>query len=482
MNIDHNSISKFKELFTSTKNKNYIFNLVYSKLYDLYPKDVLISNDKLYTMHLNSLQSYIFDTFFSRIFNDLQKQDKMSLENLIILLNKITMEQFEHLIHHDMNIKNKNKVDNLKQSNQIYTQLPKEIQMPSQQIQSQQQFQQRIQMPSQQQFKLQKQDKNKEVDEKKQKDEFIKKKEELRKLEIELRKKQEELNIKELELKNKNKLPNDKNIDTKNKLIQTDQQSETNEMLNEIMTSYHLISSDSYFQNGNYNFKVECNNIKSIHLIRFWMECNMYNINEFNNLFYIYENDIKIKINIPIGYYKIKELVNTIEILLNKYSINKLKYVVFHDHLKNKVFFTCTSREDFPINFMLMFENQNKYTPLHKMLGFKLLEYSGNNMYVSENHAKENIFDNIYLRMFLENKEICKYIMSNGSSYFECFNLNYGQYFGKGFDTKNEDIDVFDMFENINCNDISIELIDSEGNLIIKPIEFHIVLGLECLE
>jgi hypothetical protein len=301
---------------------------------------------------------------------------------------------------------------------------------------------------------------------------------EIKKLKIELEKMDKELRKKEMEILNKNKFINTIENKDKNSKIENNKVNEKND----IMTSYHLISSDSHFEDGVYNFKIECNNIKSIYLTRFWMECNMYNINEFNNQFYVYENDIKIKINIPIGYYKIQELVNTIEILLNKFSINKLKYQVFHDHFKNKVFFTCTSREDIPTNFILMFENQNKYTPLHKMLGFKLLEYSGNNMYVSEYHAKENIFDNIYLRVFLENKEVCKYIMSNGSSYFECFNLNYSNHFGKGFDIKNEDIDIFDMLEHINCNDISIELIDSEGNLIMKPIEFHIVLGLECLE
>jgi len=208
----------------------------------------------------------------------------------------------------------------------------------------------------------------------------------------------------------------------------------------------------------------------------------MYNINEYNNQFAIYENDNHILINIPIGYYKIEELVNTIEILLNKMSINKYRYKVFHDHFKNKVFFTCTSRDEIPVNFILLFQNRDIYTPLHKMLGFKLLEYSGNNIYVSENHAKENIFDNIYIRMFLDNKEVCKYIMSNGCSYFECFNLNYGNHFGKGFDIKNEEIDAFDMFENIDCKNISIEMMDAEGKMIMHPFEFHIVIGIECLE
>jgi hypothetical protein len=85
----------------------------------------------------------------------------------------------------------------------------------------------------------------------------------------------------------------------------------------------------------------------------------------------------------------------------------------------------------------------------------------------------------MYLRMFLDNHEVCKYIMSNGSSYFECFNLNYGSYFGKVFDYKNEDMDVFDIFENINCSNISMELVDYEGNIIAKPIDFHIVVSIE---
>jgi hypothetical protein len=590
--MNNTIVNNFKEIYISQKNVTYILNLVYSKLYNLYPKDELNKNNKDYLLHLNSLQLYIFDTFFIQMCNDLQKQNKLSLENVIILLNKITMEQLEQLIHYDMNLKkNKTNSQPLKKSSSeqlsqlqqtqssqqfMSPQIPQtqfgspqipqtqfgsqqmqqtqfgSQQMPQTQLGSQQMQQtqfgsqqmpqtqfgsqqmQQTQFGSQQmqqtqfgshelsrsqQFIPQKSEELLEQKLSEQRDElsnykndenlykerealFKKRENDLDKRENELRKLEKELNNK-IDEKNRKII---KKNEKRNMLVQTDNivqlenkvsientntsniTNKSNEINiknnknNEIMTSYHLISNDSYFENGTYKFKVECDKIKSINLIRFWMQCNMYNINEYNNKFYIYENDYKITINIPIGYYKIEELVNTIEILMNKFSINKLKYKVFRDQFKNKVFFTCFTRDDIPLNFILMFENQNLYTSLNKILGFKLLEYSGNNIYVSENHVQENIFDNIYLRLFLDDKEVCKYIMSNGSSYFECFNLNYGNYFGKGFDIKNEDMDAFDMFENINCNEISIELVDIEGKLLLKPIEFHIVIGLECLE
>lgn len=442
MNNEQNLTDKFKDIYISDQNKNYIINLVYTKLYKLHPKNDINKNNELYISHLNSLQTYIFTSFFTKIYSDLHKQNKLSLENVIILLNKLTMEQFEQLILHDLKLQK--------------TQKPKTV------------FTQQMSQQMPQEF------------EKQLNEQLIKQKE----LEKVLKEKEVELEKHKEMLKNvnSNKIKMSKNI-----CLQTEKNDinkhefKEKKKHEEIMTSYHLISNDAHFLNGSYNFKIDTNKIKSIHLNRFWMACNMYNINEYNNHFSIYENEQKININIPIGYYKIDDLVNTIEILLNKYSINKLKYKVFHDNFKNKVFFSCT-KDDIPFNFILIFENQNLYTSLNKILGFKLLEYSGNNIYVSENHSRENIFDNIYLRMFLDDKEVCKYIMSNGSSYFECFNLNYGNYFGKGFDIKKEETDVFDIFGDVDCKEISVEFIDSENNMIIKPIEFHIVIGLECLE
>ena len=486
---------KFKDIFTSEKNTKYMIDYVYLKLSKIYPIETINKNNIKYKKCFIDIQIYVFNSFFTQICNDLQAQNRMNLENVLILLNKITMEQFEYLINQDMqqkmyftqNERVRERHGERPRESEISRPRESELQereiSRTREIELQQRELQQREISRSREIELQQRElQEREIELKQHQGQEVQERENSRSREIELQQYEYKEQKKRSLDKKLDKIKNDKQVQTEAEKLRTTEHTTKLEQITKTMTSYHLVSADASINDGLYSFNVDCKKIQSLHLVRFWMECNLYNVNEYNNRFHVMEADMRISISIPIGYYKISELVNAIELLLNKRSLNKYKYQVYHDNFKNKVFFICTTRDDVPVNFIIAFENQEKHTSLHKMLGFNYTEYSGNNIYVSENFTKENIFDNIYLRLYLDNMEVCKYLTSNGSSYFECFSLNYGEYFGKGYESKRDDLDIFDMFENVDCSKISLELVDYGGNIITKHVDFHIVLGIECIE
>lgn len=245
--------------------------------------------------------------------------------------------------------------------------------------------------------------------------------------------------------------------------------------------SHQFCSDNAVFINGNYLFKISLNKIKSIRLDNFKIKCNIYNINEYNNKFYLMEQNSKILITIPIGYYNLNNLLETITEILNFKSINRTKdysYRVWTNLVKNKVCIACESPKDNKnILFGLSFGNVPE---LSNMLGFCKEEYFNNNMYMAESYPDVNIFDELYIRLFINNKEVRRYSSSKQNFYyFEIFDLCMKTAFGKNviFDYRDTLFEITQ--DDLDMKDLSIQIYNTHNNIINDTIPFKCIFTFE---
>lgn len=231
--------------------------------------------------------------------------------------------------------------------------------------------------------------------------------------------------------------------------------------------NYDIYSINSQFENGIYNIILKDNipDISSFCINNINMYCNLYNINDNNCLFTIEENkNSKINITIPIGYYNLKDLLICINDLLlnNKYLKNK--YNIFLHKNKNKVYF----KSDKNFNFYIK----------NNLLGYSNSTYTNNNNYISETHPFTNIYNNLYIKLYINDKEIIYNKSNSDFTYYYKFEINYTKYFGiqKRIFTK---INYY-YFENvINIYNIKIEFLDSNHNKIYNFINFDASFSFE---
>jgi len=149
----------------------------------------------------------------------------------------------------------------------------------------------------------------------------------------------------------------------------------------------YIFSEDTVFNDGKYNFEMkDCYKVK---LVSFELLNNLYNITENNNAFEITDKNIKKLVNIPIGCYKLNDLIETIN---DKLTQSNIKMIL--STYKNRI--SINSDSPFSLNFI---ENENLFIPLRFMLGFNNKEYLNNNNYVSNKDPILNIYDNIYLKI-----------------------------------------------------------------------------------
>ena len=231
--------------------------------------------------------------------------------------------------------------------------------------------------------------------------------------------------------------------------------------------------------------KYSLKNIKSLSLQSIKIVCNIYNINEHNNNFYILYENKKQLINIPIGYYSINDLLKCLNILLKN---NNFEIEVYRDNIKNKIIFKYNLSQNSSIinNFGICFipNNTNIYNNynLGEILGFKKTEYINNSYYISENYPIDNIYDDIFLKIFINDKEITKFNTSkNNFSYFEVISVDMQKSFGKSLKYIPHTIEPYDIYENINVNTISFQFNNTFKYNLSTPINFHITLGVEYL-
>ena len=222
----------------------------------------------------------------------------------------------------------------------------------------------------------------------------------------------------------------------------------------------------------------------------------MYNINEYNNKMYLIEQNNKVLITIPVGYYSIDQLLIVMSTLFNNASINKNKDYKFHSNLhkiKNKIFFSCelNEKEKFKRNvvFGMSFiydkypKNDQRVSSLQEILGFEKSEYINNTTYVTENSPNICIFEDLYVKIFVNDIELKKYNTSDSSfSYYQCLNVIMDNDFGKvmRFPQGYSPYDIYN--ENYIINTISFEFYNSHMHIINTPIRFDTVLSIDVTE
>ena len=166
-----------------------------------------------------------------------------------------------------------------------------------------------------------------------------------------------------------------------------------------------------------------------------------------NNKLVIYEPTEK-EIDVPIGYYKLHDLLKTISQALCDAS--EFTYNVRIHSQQGKVYIESNGE---------YFHMQCNSNGLLQLLGFKNNSYSLNNMYMSEQFPTDMQYTDIYIKLFLDNKEIYKYtIVENEQNehFYEHICIDMHTSFGKRhrqlFNTQ------FDLHSVLNVNNVTIQL------------------------
>ncbi len=251
----------------------------------------------------------------------------------------------------------------------------------------------------------------------------------------------------------------------------------------------HFMSDDSYKNNkGQYMYNIHVPKLKSIDLQSIYLKCNMYNINELNNKFYIIEQNVKTLITIPIGYYSIHNLLDCMTKFLNLSSINKNKdytFKLFVNMLKNRVYFTTNNNNTNNNNnntFSLLFiENDYNYN-LQKICGFNRISYANNSIYMAENSPDTNIFEKIYVQIFLNDIPLNKYETTKKNfCYYDILHLDMEKDFGKTltFSSENNQYDI-DIDEDFDLKTIGFQF-NNNYNYSLDNLKFEIIIRFEYI-
>lgn len=244
-----------------------------------------------------------------------------------------------------------------------------------------------------------------------------------------------------------------------------------------ICKNLHVFSNDCKLENGRYFFPFQLENLKTISILAFTLDCNIYNITEFDNKFNIIERNTQFVTTIPIGYYQIDELFDMLSDITSENSPHNFKYVFFRNKNKNKTYLECFSNDGKPQTF-----NFSASPTFTNMLGFVKNEYANNNIYVSENHPVLNILDTLFIKLYVNNTDIPKVHTLRNFSYFHCFHVDLNTDFGKQKNlTTYNSHDFFDFNEAIDVKDVSIELWTSTSRILTRFVNFDITLSFECL-
>lgn len=237
-------------------------------------------------------------------------------------------------------------------------------------------------------------------------------------------------------------------------------------------STLHLYSTDAEYNKCTYKYEYNLKNVSSILLKSFKLKCNMYNINESNNKFYITHNSKKYDIFIPFGYYNIVNLTECMNNAIDQVIDLNIECDIYYNNIKNRIYIESDE------NINIMFSGE-----LNKLLGFSKLEYSNNNRYISETDHFTNIFDDFYIKLFINDKEIIKNISNRKFNYYEYIFLDFDNDFGKSIYTKFEN-DYFDFKESINIHNISLQLYtnNTQFNLVNKYIDYDFIITFEYLQ
>jgi hypothetical protein len=440
--------TRLKDFFISSANSNLILQKAFSDLSEIFNKKQLYFNIEKYKRNLFDLQNFIFDNYFPEILKEHKQLEQKQIQNVMNILNTLTIGEIKNVITADIE-KNQSSVDNNNTDNILVNNLVnKEIQT--------EQF---VQTLPQEEHDIKNNLEEFSKFEKNIKDEYTKY--------IESSLNTHELKINntlhklQLHLENTQKqLDHFKNIDstlTKHSFLK----------------HYHFFSEDAEYLDEKYKFNIDLKNVKSISIKTFKLECNLYNITEFNHTIHVSEPNQNFTIKIPIGYYNITSLLNIIQTLFNETSNND--YSIYLDEYKNKVYFVCKELDYFNLDFDI----DNNSISIGLLLGFTNNKYYQNNKYISENFPISNIFNDIYLKIFANDNELCKYTSTKKTfNYFTTYHLN--TLFKQNFNYTHQKSDIHDFGKTIDIQNISFELVNTPINLLqFNKLVFEIILAVQ---
>jgi len=440
----------FKNVFISQKNSGYLFELIITKILqnNAHYKKYVINHIDIYKSNIIDLQSFIFEDNFANVYNEMKSTESVDLEQILILLNQITIVRFENLI-----------LDDLYKKHQSHITEQIDDKVESSDVRSERERTERESEARESEAR------------------------ESEARESEAR----ESEARESEARESEARESKISCDLKNVEKYESQEIELSTVF------HHLFSKHAVVQSGRYNYRLNIENVGSINLDSINILYNMYNINEYNNKMYLVEQNNKVLITIPVGYYSIDQLLIVMSTLFNNASINKNKDYKFHSNLhkiKNKIFFSCelNEKEKFKRNvvFGMSFiydkypKNEQRVSSLQEILGFEKSEYINNTTYVTENPPNICIFEDLYVKVFVNDIELKKYNTSDSSfSYYQCLNIITDSDFGRvmRFPQGYSPYDIYN--ENYIINTISFEFYNSHMNIINTPIRFDTVLSID---
>lgn len=410
-----NIIEQFENVYFSNKNSEYIKNYVHNKVKRNLNIDI---NQNQNSNLLNSILVSVFETFKDKISKDYsESNENFDYESILINLNKMAMIKYESTLEQlliNQPIENKSVVN--------------KVTSPSvRETQTQTQIQSLIQKQTQTQSKI------KNIDEKDQRS-------------FGIQTEQSQSDIKENNNNNNN--------------------SKYNEVSR---INYHFFSedtSDEQIQEGIFKFNLDINNINSLKIKLFRLKKDTYNIESNNNVFYIIKDNEKHPIHIPIGYYSISTLVKEIsKNLLTGFHIN-------YDVIKNRIIIKNTSEEDYKI-FRLVFPSSDILS-IGEILGFQEKEYKNSSTYIGEGNPIIEDFNNIYLRLFINDTEIKNvYSTKNDFSYFHYYKMKENTRF-----IQSDEVQEFTFTSNTNIKSIGFQLL-CNPYMILSNINFETLILFE---
>lgn len=241
------------------------------------------------------------------------------------------------------------------------------------------------------------------------------------------------------------------------------------------VTPRHLFSRDALVSGGRYSFPWKMSNVNAVCMSSFSFHCNVYNINEWNNRFTVQENDETFQVHLPIGFYPLQGLCDALTHVLNQSSMKKWTYKVSLNTLKNRIYFKCATGK-FGLTFSEP-KTANSHS-LQWLLGFTKTEYTNGGMYISEASPNVGMFQDLYVKLFLNGVEVDRCPTSNPSfSYYESFAIDVYEAHGKHFRPR-VDERWFDISEGMDLDTISMELWGGM-DILLTNVDFHVKLQVE---
>lgn len=463
--------TSFKQVFISQKNSGYIFELIITRLLNSQPeyRDIVMTHIQTYRTNLLEIQNYIFNDLFTKLYNDGLKSGNVDLEDILISLNKVTVTKFETIIGRDLH----SKYEQLAQARE------------QQQLQAQQQAREQLAQAKareqQQLAQVREQEKAREREQLAQAQQQAQQREQLTQAQQQAR----ERDVNNTSNNNRSQKANNERNKHQKVKIDIIKGEETNAKV----VYKHYFSKDGIYKSGKFYFntnieKVKCLSVRSIKII-----CNMYNINENNNKFYIIQNqnstpetEQSILITIPVGYYTIEELTSTIEKLLSEYVVCKIS----RNTIQNKVYILIRDVSNVSYLGFKFIKNKDNVS-LGEILGFTKEKYTTiedeyiSGLFISEKMPLENIYDNLFFQMYINDRELQKYTTSNNKfGYYECLNLDYNSNFGQSVNFSSDYIEPYDIHENINVKSVAFE-IKNDLKYTLDNIHFEVILGFESM-